>query len=692
LATRICSFFINLELGVRARRTPALERKPNRLVSLDHVRGFALIFFLGILSGLNAAGLAEVTAQPPSLSIKHTPLDQYTIGATAEIRAMIVGEAEGANFYYRQPGISVFQVKPMTRAEAGAFVLNFDTSPLTSPNFEYYLEAWAGEIKAQSPPGAPQQWLVASGQGEAPPAVPQNIPTPQAEEAKFRLPINLTASGLGMLSHNMNRPAAAESNASGNLQAAVQVQPGSRWGVSLDATAAYASVPLPGYKPVSLANLMITFTGGAHSLKAGDLNFNESEYTVFGLGRRGFDYAFDNQKLYVRAFTASTQQVAGFAGLGFPERQAILYGGAAGYKLFSDALGLKAVYVAGKDNPRQGLNVGVPSAFTPRMGDVAALIEETHLFKQSLNLRAEFASSRYDGDLGDESGRATDMAYQVAGDVRVGGLTAGARYRYIGRDFNSVGLAYLANDQKGWESSLSFITGVISLQGMYSREQDNVKNDPNRATTKSQNSQIACTLNLSSKLTLNGGYRRNDQASFLGGLAAQLQDGLTNEVSGGASWMPSPSASMNGTVVDSKITSKNNPGLNTQALTVNAGGCFRAGEVFIVSPSVSWSRSVFPSLGTTAYSGNGNLTLELWLMRQVFSLAFYGTGSRADTPGAGLSRMLDLTAALSFQLGNLIKFRTITLALRGNYNRQDLAGKKITDTRVYLQGDLALSP
>ena len=649
-----------------------------------------LILFIGFCPLLGSAAWVDDAVRPAALTIIHTPLTQYVIGAPAEIWAVVSGEPDGLNFYFRQPGLETFQVKPMSPAEGGVFILDFDTSVLTVSSFEYYLEAWAGEEKALAPLDAPAQCHAVTGQGEAPPPIPQDIPTPQAQEAAFRLPIHLTATGMGMLSRNMKRPSAAESSASGNLQGSFDFQPARRWGLRIDATTAYTSARLPGANAVNLANLMMTFTGGSHSFKAGDLNFNESEFTVYGLGRRGFDYTFDNQKLYVRAFTASTQQMTGFAGLGFPQKQAVVYGGAAGYKVLGDALGLKAVYVGGRDDPRLGLNVGAPASATPRQGSVAALIEETHLFQQRLNLKAEYAQSRYDGDLGDEAGQASGTAYQLSGDFRLGPLAAGARYRNIGRSFNSVGLSYLANDRKGWESNMSFIKGFLSLQGLYTSEQDNIANDSSRPTTKNRMSQLNGTLNISSKFSLNGGYRRSDQASFLGGESAPLQDGQTNEASGGVSWMPSTRFSMTGMVIGSKITSRNNPGLNTEALTVNAGGSFRAGETLIISPSASWSRSDNSNLGTTGYSGNGNLSLEMWLVKQVFSVSFFGTASRTETPGAGLTRMADLTAALSFQLGSLIKFKTITLALRGNFNWQDVAGNAITDTRVYLQGDISL--
>ena len=633
---------------------------------------------------------AEPQAAPTAaITIVHAPLTQFPLGATVEIRAEVSGEADGVNFFFRVPGIEGFQVRPMEKTGEGAYVLAFDTSTLPAAAFDYYLEAWKGEVKSQSPPGAPEQVYSAAGQGEVPPAIPQDIPTPQAEEAKFKLPINVTANGVGLISEKIEKEGIADSQGNGNLRVALQARPSSLWATNLESNFALTTIPQPGYNNLNLSNMMLTVSRGFSTLRAGDLNLNESEFTLYGLGRRGFDYAYDNQKYYIRGFTASTQQVAGFAGFGFPGPETRVYGGAAGFRILNDALGFKVVFVGGKDNPHQATSAGAPESYSAREGTVLAVSEETHLFQQALNFRAEFASSHYDPNLNDESIRFGDIAYQFGGDARWGAFTVGARYRYIGRDFNSIGLAYIASDRKGVEATAGFMKGFISLQGVYSRDQDNVKNDSARPTTTNGNAQLMITLNLSTKLVFSGGYRRSDQATVQLGVAAFNQDGLTNEYTGGLSWMPSPSLAFNGTVVASRISSQANPGMNTRALTINAGGSLQAGERLMFSPAVSWSRSTLSAGDVTTRSGNATLTMEYFFVRRFLSLAFYGTGSRMEMPGAGRMDLLDLTGALNVQAGTLIKIATLTLSLRGNYNRQKSSALDVTDVRVFVQGDLS---
>ncbi len=642
-----------------------------------------------IVCAARPAAVSAQTAPQPGLTIVHTALTQFSLGATVEIRAEAAGEPDGVNFFFRVPGIEGFQARPLEKAGEGVYVLAFDTSTLPAAAFDYYLEAWKGEVKTQSPSGAPERVYSAAGQGEVPPAIPQDIPTPQAEEAKFKLPLNVTANGLGLISEKIEKEGVADSQGNGNLRVALQARPSSLWGMNLDSNFALTTVPQPGYKNLNLSNMMLTVTRGFHSLRAGDLNLNESEFTLYGLGRRGFDYTYDNQRLYIRGFTASTQQVVGFAGFGFPGPETRVYGGAAGLKILNDALGFKVVFVGGKDDPHRAANAGAPGTTTAREGTVVAVSEETHLFQQALNFRAEFAASHYDPNLDDERLKFQDIAYQVGGDARLGAFTFGARYRYIGRDFNSIGLAYIASDRKGLEATVGFLKGFVSLQGIYSRDKDNVKNDAALPTTKNGNAQLMLTLNLSTKLVFTGGYRRSDQATVQAGPVSFDQDGLTHEYTGGLSWMPSPSLALNCTVVDSQISSQANPGMNTQALTINAGGNLQAGERLIFSPAVSWSRSTLSASAATTRSGNATLTMEYFFIRRFLSLAFYGTGSRMEIPGAGRMDLLDLTGALNVQAGTLVKIAALTLSLRGNYNRQKSTVLDVTDVRVFVQGDLS---
>jgi hypothetical protein len=652
---------------------------------LGFARGLA---GLGILA-LLASGPA-LAGQEPALTLEHAPVNQFTFGQPVEFKAVVQGEPDFVNLYFRPDGVDEFQVRPLDKAPDGSYVFALETLSLPGMEFAYYLEAGQGESKAFFPVDAPGSMVHVTGAGEAPPSIPADIPTPQAEEARFRFPVNITGSGLATVYHKTPPEGVAREQGSGNLRVTAQYLPPARLGISLDANFAGTSVPPQREHSFDLSNMLVTVTKGAHSLHAGDLNLNESEYSVYGLGRRGFDYSYDNQKLYLHAFTIGTQEVRGFKGFGFPGENVRLVGAAAGSKLFGETVFLKAILVSGKDTPSRGVNVGAVPDYGPRQGNVVSLVGETHFFRQALNLRGEFASSRYAGDLDDSQARKTDVAYQFGFEGRLGSFNAAARYRYIGRDFNSIGLPYIANDRRGADASLGYAKGILNLQGLYSHEQDNVTEDPARPTTAIDSEQVNGTLSVTPRFVLNAGYRHSFQGTEPGSASFEAQDLLTDEITGGLTWMPSEKLSLNLTAVSSEISSRDNPSLESEALTFNAGGALSFPEVWIFSPSLSWSRSKSPAAGTTTTVLNACLTTELYLVRQVLSIGAYGSAGWNESTGMGDSTVADLTAALNVQAGHLLKLGTITLSLRGNVNRTDMAGQKITDVRVFVQGDASI--
>ena len=125
-----------------------------------------------------------------------------------------------------------------------------------------------------------------------------------------------------------------------------------------------------------------------------------------------------------------------------------------GYKFLRDMISLKAIYLAGKDDPNQGVNVGFSSFVQTRKGSVASLAEETYLFQNRLILTGEVAQSRFDENAQDEEGSKTDLAWKLGGNVSSGVLTTGAIYRRIGGDFNSIGFPYFTNDREGVEANI----------------------------------------------------------------------------------------------------------------------------------------------------------------------------------------------------------------------------------------------
>ena len=435
--------------------------------------------------------------------------------------------------------------------------------------------------------------------------------------------------------------------------------------------------------------MMLSLSKDNHVLKAGDININESEYTVSGLGRRGMEYAYDNQKAYVHVFDVSSQQPKGFKGFGIPKSEISIFGGVAGYTFYENKISVRAIYIGGKDNPQQGVNVGTPSSNTGREGNVMALVEETRLFENKLNLKAEFARSNYDGDLTDNMEAIGDNALNLGAGFSYGAFSLGASYKYVGKDFNSIGLQYLTNDRKGYEATIGLRTDRVNLTGSSTMQKDNVKSDPTKYTTRDNNSNLNLSLTLSGNVSLNFGYKRDKQKTFQGDVETSLQDSLTNEYSGALNLSLKQSANINISFTNSRLSSENNPQNDTSAFTLNLGGSFRRGESFSLTPTFGYSKASNKFTAEETITYNSLLTGEIAFVPRLFSLLFSGSFARSELSPDNISNLLDIGGGLNLYLDKLIKIGSIVFSLKGSYNHSDLPGVQSSDYKIFLQCDFS---
>ncbi len=654
------------------------------------------VFGLLALALCGAGSIAAAPGDSPPVLvqdslIEHALISSYIPGAKLAITASVKDGADWVTLYYRAPGLQAFQARPMARDGQGpSYSVELDTSALTADGFEYYIEAEKGGRKTVVPAdGAAGPAPVKPEGGEPAPRIPENLPSPQDEETKLKLPIHANGSAQGTLREQASGPAVSSPAGSGNIQIGFESSIPGKSGLRIDSNFSLTNAPPAGGSEADLSNMMIAVTSGSHALRLGDININESEYTSFGLGRRGIEYAFDNRKLYLHAFDVSSQQVQGFKGFGIPARAVSLMGGAAGLRLFGEGLSLRAIYVTGRDDPSRAANAAVSSSLQSREGDAWAVMQETSLFRSAVKLRAEFARSRYDGDTGDEAGAAPDTAWSAGASLSLGRLSLNGTYRFIGRTFNSVGLQYLANDRQGVDANLLWSLGPFSLQGQVTAQRDNVESDDERPTTEGLSGNASVNLALGSKLSLTAGLRASDQKSRQGGASDLLQDAATLEYSGGLAWTASSALSLNLTLTRSSLKSETNPTGDIRGMTLNIGGSLRAGEALMISPTFGLTRSESLATGAVDTTLNAFLNGEVFFIPRVLSILLSGSFNRMAQAVVSVSRAVDATGGINFYLGKLIKVNSLLLTVRGSYRRQEYGGQPVTDTRIYGQADIA---
>jgi hypothetical protein len=632
-------------------------------------------------------GVLSAQDVPGRFLIEHSPVVSYRSGESVAIAAR-AAETRWMRVFFRFPGVAEFQVRKMHKGAEGEFTYVLDSREVTGMSFDYYVEAEKkGEITFL-PAGGPGSFFTVNCEGGAAPEVPGDLPPPV--RAKVTWPVHLTGTAQAVIYEKDELATPRDTSVAGNVRLAANYQKGNT-NVTFDSNFSYSNTPVQGEKDIDLSNMAVSVAHDNHTLKAGDVNITESEFTVQGLGRRGLEYAYTGSKASVHVFDINSQQPRGFDGFGVPRPALSIFGGAVGYKFFKDAVSVKAVYLSGKDDPRRGVNVS--EAFfnaTGRKGNVFAVVEETNLFRNKLTLGAEFARCDFDGDLSDEAGSKSDSAWRIGGAFRSGILQAGAVYRFIGGAFSPIGFQFFANDRKGLEANLGLSKGRLSLMGTFMSMKDNVKGEADRDTTENMNGNLNFMWNVSDKVSLNVGYQRSEQdTSRDQGSPLFPQDSVTDQLSGALMLNFSPSASVNLQVANAAASSKSSPQGNNTGLNLNLGGSFRAGNVLSVAPTLGYSNAKNKFTGERQLTYNSFLTAEVTIVPEWLSTSFQGGYTRSDNGSMGVSDALNLSGLVSVQLKNLIKAGTVSLSIKGNYGRTKMTGFSNTVSAVLAQCDFS---
>lgn len=668
-----------------------------RFRQMDCQKGKRRLLFIGVISvclffqsAKMGATLPEQPETEDTRIIIHTPVTTFLHGEKLQFKASVDSSISQFNFFFRQAGMEQYQVRPMEKAEDGSYIYELDTSTLAVLDFDYYFEARNGDQSYFFPASAPDQTVTATGQpSEQMPEIPQNLPSPEEEMRKMPFPLSLNGSIEPVLYEKQGDGSSGTRKITAGSNLRIFPSYRSRTGlvVTSDSNISYSSTLLSPEKKVDLSNLMIAFNQGHHSLKMGDINIDENQFTVSGLGRRGFDYTYDNQKTGFHIFNVSSQQPKGFKGFGPPRAAISIYGGSLSQKFFNDQFLLKAIFVAGKDDPGEGSGVGSSSFYTPRKGNVFGFEAESHLLKDKVNLRAEYARSNYDEDLSDDVDSRPDNALNFFTSFREGGLNIDARYYYTGKNFGSVGLQSMITDRKGYQANVGLTRGIFNLMGAYAIDQDNADGDLATPTSKDYNGSLTLGLNLSRKVSLNFGYRNDRQKTFLAGEEMDFGRSRQEELSGGLNLSLSQSAMVNIALTTSSQTGTTFPASGSSSTGLNIGGAFRPAGWLSLNPTFSYSQLKDEFSGLKITTLNTFFSSELTVVPEIVALLLMGGFNRSESGPGSAMNMFSLNGGLSFSLGRWIKIGQFSLALNGEYSHSKSSGSSVSNQRVLARFD-----
>lgn len=454
---------------------------------------------------------------------------------------------------------------------------------------------------------------------------------------------------------------------------------------------AYTDQAMEGRDAVDLSDLGATVSAGRHSLDAGDLNFSETEFTLSAMGRRGFLYQFQGNKLQIKAFAMNSQQLQGFRGFGIPKAGLALYGGGLGYR--SSNWGLNVLALSGKDDPSQGSGIAFSPLYQAREGSLFSVFGDLRLFHQKLILSAEGAFSRVDSDLSDAKEAENGLAWKGELSGQFGILTLRSFYRKIDDRFDSIGQAFFTNDrqQLGLESSVVLGGGMTLGAGFQDESSgtDAVPLDPNLPVQEailSRNRQARASLGLmlgqrlNLSLTATKSWQEARQNNLILPEGALDRLGLNLNLN----WMISEGASvfLNGGL--DQLTCDAAPEREAKSLSLMAGANFGSGQGLSLNPSLNFNRQENPLTQTHTDILGASLNGRLGLIAEILSLDFMGSYTKMTSASLDSNNLM-VDGGLLLESGRLLSFARFGVSVRGAYTLSEAYGSTQNDYRIYMR-------
>ena len=621
----------------------------------------------------------------------HRPPDSFEHGKDLVLKVSLPQNPEWLTVFWRAVGAEDFLAQQFVPGDGGASEVRIDTSQISTDRIEYYLACKAnGQISylpekfpdnlfsvvASGPQPVPQQTAVVS---------PETASTPNSQPFPLQVDANIET----RFNDNSGTGTSTDPSHTENLRLNYRLQK-SNFNLELQSRASYSNLLVTGQTAFDLPDLRLAVSAKAQALRLGDIAPSESELTIGGMGRRGLEYVYNDQRVYAHLFAGSTQQMRGFKGLGIPEAAASMYGAAAGFTLFN-GLSLKTVYITGQDDPTLGANTGLAMFNShKRKGSVLAFIGQSRLLKQQLTLSAEYAKSNYDHDTADATGETSATALRVGGALQLGFLDLRVGYKNVGAEFNSIAQPFFLNDRKGFDAAAGITLKTLRLSGALALEKTNADDDPARIAARDFRRQLDLSWQFSATSSLRLGYSASRQDARLNNNPV-LQGNLNREgVAAGLSLGLSPSLQFSVDARNDALRSADNPLLEGSSQGVNVNASWRTSDRFSLNSAVGVSLTKNTASGEKATLYSVFLNGDVTLIPQLLSLNATGSYFRYDLSGSADSKSINIDGGICFHLQKILPLGDIVLSLRGGYFSTAIAGVTTNDSRLFLRSDISL--
>lgn len=408
-------------------------------------------------------------------------------------------------------------------------------------------------------------------------------------------------------------------------------------------------------KGIDIVNWILTGTYTKELLKAkinlGDIQINESPYTISGLSRKGGSFSFEYDNIQMNTFTVKSEALYGCrGGVGIETSSSDHIMGLSGsIKLFDRKMEFKTIYITGSE-PSSGF--GISELNGNRQGNVWGVLLTSNFFENKLITEFEMAFSRYDPDTSDEFGRKSDKAYKAKFYGVIDKYNYEVMYEYIGRDYQVVGNT-LQKDLQG----LNFRGGANwsghSLNLSFARYNDNVRGD--KLFPRVYNTQISVdySLNKIPEIPIGVNYQKSIQKSTKEPENTNRVNIETDTISGRVNYIKDKlniGFITTYSVMNDKVE-KNN---DTTSITYTIAPVYNdVNYSFSTNFSLNQSKIKLTGVRTDTYTTNMDMKT---LLTQKLSLDIAGTYSITKANDGSINtKNLNGTIQLTYDLSKLLK-------------------------------------
>lgn len=478
-------------------------------------------------------------------------------------------------------------------------------------------------------------------------------------------------------------PQIPDSKVEGNVRSDTKIKEGA-WESTFNTNLRYFDQSLPStiQKGISVANWIFTgsYAKDLMNLKAaiGDVQVNETMYTVSNLARRGGVLTLQYDNIQVNTFSLKSEQVFGFhGGVGIEgTSDDHILGGSAGIQLFERRLGVKAIYASGGEPSG---SFGISTTAGKKKGDVIGFLVTSDFFENKLKTEIETGFSNYDPDTADTFGNKSDKAYKLKVGGYLGSYNYEAAYEFIGRDYAVVGNQMIQKDKQG----VTFINGLNlsphAINVTFSRYNDNVEGDDLFARIVNYQAMLDYSFSKIPNLPIGFNYQKSVQDSTRepsGGYELKM---YTDTVAGRVNYMKDKlnvGFQTSYSLQNDKTISNN----DTKTFTATLTPSYNVPNISL-APSFSFNRATFPQRDLRTDTYMINLDLRTKFLRERGSFDVGGTYNiMKANDGSMNSRTLNSNFRLAYAIKNFLKgYVNPSVAVRGTY-------LKVID-RVYSQSN-----